>query len=145
MRTSRRALVLVTGTAACGLGTSACSGSRPAGHGGAATPARRTTTPSLPSPLAAVADLEAGPLLVTDPVSGDPAYLVLTSGEVAGLSAVCTHAGCTVAWSAAHDRFDCPCHGGAYRIDGSVLTGPPPGPLAELAVEVRNGEVFRKS
>jgi nitrite reductase/ring-hydroxylating ferredoxin subunit/predicted enzyme related to lactoylglutathione lyase len=94
--------------------------------------------------LGAVADLKAGPLLTTDPVSGEAAYLVKTSAGVTMLSAVCTHLGCTVEWSAAQRRFDCPCHGGAYRIDGSVLSGPPPRPLREIAVRVTDGQVFRQ-
>jgi Rieske Fe-S protein len=92
-----------------------------------------------------VHDLAAGPLLVTDPVSGDPAYLVRAGDHVRCLSAVCTHGGCTVAWSAKQHEFACPCHGGLYDIDGAVVSGPPPQPLPELAVRVAHGQVFRRA
>jgi glycine/D-amino acid oxidase-like deaminating enzyme/nitrite reductase/ring-hydroxylating ferredoxin subunit len=44
-------------------------------------------------------------------------------------SAVCTHAGCTVAWNSAEQSWDCPCHGGRFDRDGQVLEGPPVVPL----------------
>ncbi len=47
----------------------------------------------------------------------------------------CTHAGCpvTVQGSAATE-FTCPCHGGRFDGDGKVLGGPPPQPLAPIAM-----------
>lgn len=58
------------------------------------------------------------------------------SGEVRALSATCTHLGCRVAWNGAADRFECPCHKGAYDRDGRVVSGPPPAPLPAVAVRV---------
>ena len=46
-------------------------------------------------------------------------------GVIHALSPVCTHAGCIVNFNAAECTWDCPCHGGRFAIDGSVLTGPP--------------------
>ena len=43
---------------------------------------------------------------------------------------VCTHLGCVVPWSAAQNKFMCPCHGSQYAPDGSVVRGPAPLPLA---------------
>ena len=44
----------------------------------------------------------------------------------------CTHLACNVR----HDKnaavFRCPCHGGVFAEDGSVLEGPPPAPLRRL-------------
>jgi Rieske Fe-S protein len=54
---------------------------------------------------------------------------------VRAMSATCTHLGCRVRWDASAGRFRCPCHGGAYSVEGVVLGGPPPRPLA--AIEAR--------
>jgi cytochrome b6-f complex iron-sulfur subunit len=53
-----------------------------------------------------------------------------------GLNAVCTHLGCVVPWSAATNKFMCPCHGSQYAPDGSVVRGPAPLPLALAHCEV---------
>ncbi len=45
-------------------------------------------------------------------------------GKLYSLDPVCPHAGCLVAWNSAEKTWDCPCHGGRYAIDGSLLTGP---------------------
>jgi cytochrome b6-f complex iron-sulfur subunit len=50
--------------------------------------------------------------------------------EKYGLNAVCTHLGCVVPWSAANNKFMCPCHGSQYAPDGAVVRGPAPLPLA---------------
>jgi Rieske Fe-S protein len=54
---------------------------------------------------------------------------------VRALSATCTHLGCQVRWDAKDKKFRCPCHGGIYAADGTVLGGPPPRPLN--AIEAR--------
>jgi len=46
-------------------------------------------------------------------------------GRLHVFSPVCTHLGCIVHWNAAAATWDCPCHGGRYLPDGSVLYGPP--------------------
>jgi len=51
------------------------------------------------------------------------------SGQIVGAAAiykVCTHLGCIYAWVDANDRFECPCHGSKYRLDGRRITGPAP-------------------
>jgi len=50
--------------------------------------------------------------------------------ETYGLNAVCTHLGCVVPWSAANNKFMCPCHGSQYAPTGAVVRGPAPLPLA---------------
>lgn len=49
------------------------------------------------------------------------------------LSTICTHAGCEV--RVFPDSYECPCHGSAYAIDGSVEDGPASRPLQRFAVE----------
>lgn len=58
------------------------------------------------------------------------------------LSGTCPHLGCTVGWNSEAQEFRCPCHAGRFAPDGSVLSGPPPGPLAQLKAEVRDGHIF---
>jgi menaquinol-cytochrome c reductase iron-sulfur subunit len=53
----------------------------------------------------------------------------------------CTHLGCPVRWIADAQLFLCPCHGGVYYADGSVSAGPPPKPLPQYPVRVRDGQV----
>jgi menaquinol-cytochrome c reductase iron-sulfur subunit len=53
----------------------------------------------------------------------------------------CTHLGCPVRWIAEAKLFLCPCHGGVYYADGSVSAGPPPKPLPQYPVRVRDGQV----
>ena len=79
----------------------------------------------------------------TDPASGDPAFVVHTSGSnFAAFSAVCTHAGCTVQFDSGNMQFVCPCHGGAYDArTGQVLAGPPPSPLTAIPVHVVDGQI----
>ena len=46
------------------------------------------------------------------------------------LSAICTHAGCTVMYDASRSDILCPCHGGTYNATtGAVIAGPPPSGL----------------
>jgi len=72
---------------------------------------------------------------------GKPAVLVSSKGKLACLSAVCTHLGCIVQWQKDQEEFRCPCHGGRFTIDGTVVSGPPPRPLAKLPFTVANDTV----
>jgi menaquinol-cytochrome c reductase iron-sulfur subunit len=49
--------------------------------------------------------------------------------RIIALSSRCMHVGCPVRWTAAAQRFICPCHGGVYNIRGMVTGGPPVRPL----------------
>lgn len=79
----------------------------------------------------------------TDPASGNPAYVVHTTGaDFVAFSAVCTHAGCAVEFNPGNMQFVCPCHGGTYDArTGQVLAGPPPSPLPPIQVHVIDGEI----
>ena len=64
-------------------------------------------------------------------------FLVWEGGrDVRAFSSTCTHLGCQVHWDAEATRFICPCHGGVYAVDGRVLEGPPPRPLATVRARV---------
>ena len=52
-------------------------------------------------------------------LKGDATYLIIKedgSLEDYGLNAVCTHLGCVVPWSAANNKFMCPCHGSQVSL-----------------------------
>ena len=50
------------------------------------------------------------------------------------VSAVCTHLGCSVQWSAERNRFECPCHGSLFNSRGQVTVGPAQNPLPWYSV-----------
>jgi nitrite reductase/ring-hydroxylating ferredoxin subunit len=45
---------------------------------------------------------------------------------VAAIYKVCTHLGCIYAWVPTNNRFECPCHGSKYRLDGRRVESPAP-------------------
>ena len=55
----------------------------------------------------------------------------------------CTHLGCGFLLAPDKKTFACPCHRGQFDVKtGAVLAGPPPRPLDELKVEVRDAAVY---
>lgn len=55
----------------------------------------------------------------------------------------CTHLGCGYTLAEDKKTFVCPCHRGQFDIKtGAVLAGPPPRPLDELKVQVRDSAVY---
>jgi len=56
-------------------------------------------------------------------------------GSIHALNPTCTHAGCIVNFNPAERTWDCPCHGGRFAIDGSVLTGPPTEALQQIQIK----------
>jgi cytochrome b6-f complex iron-sulfur subunit len=145
----RRNFIHVAGIGACAICLPGCSqgGAQSTADDPAGSPPDAPSGSPAPSatPLAAAGDVRSVPTAVTEPVSGNAAFLFKMSGQLTMLSAVCTHAGCIVEWSAAAGQFICPCHRSSFDIDGSVLSGPAPRPLPKLAVRVRNGQVYRDS
>jgi Rieske Fe-S protein len=63
------------------------------------------------------------------------------SAPVRAFSTVCPHLGCGVDYKAQARKFDCPCHGSSFDLDGRCLTGPAPRGLDELEVTTEAGEV----
>lgn len=94
-------------------------------------------------PVARLADLPVGqPVAFHDPGTDRQAYLTRTGADqVRALSAVCTHALCTVEWQAPQRQFFCPCHGSLFDPSGAVLRGPATAPLPPVAVELRGAQV----
>ena len=96
-------------------------------------------------PHAAAVELDPSELALWDArqllVGGRPVLVVNTDEGIRALSAVCTHLGCVVKWKKGRRQFFCPCHGGRFGVDGRVLGGPAPRPLASLEVAELDGNV----
>jgi cytochrome b6-f complex iron-sulfur subunit len=60
-----------------------------------------------------------------------------TQKDVAAISLVCTHLGCTV--NRVETGFLCPCHGSQYDSDGLVVGGPAPKTLPWLEIKTVPG------
>jgi menaquinol-cytochrome c reductase iron-sulfur subunit len=63
-------------------------------------------------------------------------------GSVEVFSASCPHLGCGYRWIAEHQRFECPCHGSIFDINGKVLAGPAPRRLDILPTKMEDGRLF---
>jgi glycine/D-amino acid oxidase-like deaminating enzyme/nitrite reductase/ring-hydroxylating ferredoxin subunit len=61
-------------------------------------------------------------------------------GRLHGVSPICTHLGCHVAFNAAEKSWDCPCHGSRFGVDGTVLDGPASDPLERIHLENDDGK-----
>lgn len=72
----------------------------------------------------------------------EPALLVRTAeGELRAFTAICTHLGCTVNYEPDSKVIWCPCHNGMFDLHGRNIGGPPPRPLTEYKVNLRNGQI----
>jgi len=102
-----------------------------------------------PVPESSANEVVAGKITDLRPNSGrifkfgsQPGLLIRTErGEWRALSAVCTHLNCTVQYRLDSQQIWCACHNGLYDLNGKVIGGPPPRPLEEYAVNIRNDEV----
>lgn len=89
----------------------------------------------------------AGDRSLVQGLKGDAAYLIVKDNNTLqeyALNAICTHLGCVVPWSAANNKFMCPCHGSQYDVEGSVIRGPAPLPLAleHTSVDEASGKIM---
>jgi cytochrome b6-f complex iron-sulfur subunit len=143
---SRRTVIRGAGAVTLGAAATllaACSptaGSSPSGGGvggGGAAP-----TGGSGAQLAKVADVPVGGALAVPGPDGKPLILSQpVAGTIVGMSAICTHAGCTV--MVAGSQLVCPCHGSVYKAaDGSNVSGPAPSPLPRVAVHVQDGVII---
>jgi thiosulfate dehydrogenase [quinone] large subunit len=122
---------------------------------GAASLARRSKTstakPAGPAPTGTAADLVAssavtvgGAKQVTDPVSGEPTWVLqLSAGQFTAVDAICPHQGCAVNFVSPSAGFACPCHGSRFSADGKLLAGPATRGLTSVPVSVVDGSVRR--
>jgi len=132
-------------TAACGSSTATTPSGTASATSSASRPAAGPTVASSPAAATPAGTVVAAS---TIPVGGgivlDSAPVVVTqpkAGQFKAFSAVCTHAGCTVA-GVQSGVIVCPCHGSTFSItDGSVQGGPAPTALPEVKVTVSGSNV----
>jgi len=55
------------------------------------------------------------------------------------LSPICPHLGCRPAWNDGANRFQCPCHGSQFSLDGEHLAGPAPRGMDPLPFREQSG------
>jgi cytochrome b6-f complex iron-sulfur subunit len=69
-------------------------------------------------------------------------FLVRGEGSLKALSARCTHLGCTLRYEQLAHRFECPCHGSMFDINGHRIAGPAKKDLREIPlIKGRSGEL----
>ncbi len=56
-------------------------------------------------------------------------------------SKVCSHLGCLVKYYPDRQIFICPCHAGAFDLQGNVISGPPPRPLPKYSIRVEGNNL----
>ena len=65
------------------------------------------------------------------------------SGNSRALSATCSHLACIVQYQAEEHFIWCACHNAKFDAKGNIISGPPPRPLEEFAVNVNDkGEIW---
>lgn len=109
----------------------------------ARTPRRERSFESMR--VASLQEVEPGASMTFSyPRPTDPCILLRNEeGGFVAYSRRCTHLSCPVEYQADRNRLYCPCHNGAFSVvDGHVLQGPPPRPLVQIKLEIRDGQVF---
>ncbi len=69
-------------------------------------------------------------------------WLVKQDAEIVAFDDRCTHLGCRQNWNPGENRFECPCHGSIFDIDGNVLRGPATKPMPRLYLQPTEGDVI---
>ena len=144
--------------AACGGGSSSSSGGSGNGSGngsdGGAAVGQNTPAASAGGSeeaaagtggqaIAAESDVAPGGAVKFKDRGRDAVLVHLDGGEFVAYSAVCTHAGCTVAYKDA--QLACPCHGSIFdpANGAEVVSGPAQTPLPEIPIRVQDGQILR--
>ena len=110
-------------------GESSTTPAAPSASGGTAAPAAKAIAKTSDVPVGS--GVIVGEVVVTQP----------SAGVFKGLSAKCTHKGCTVD-KVADGTIDCPCHGSKFNLDGTVANGPAQEPLAFENITVQGDSIM---
>lgn len=124
--------------AACGGGSSGSgggSGNQNAGGGG--------NSEGGSDAIARTSEVSPGSALEFQDGGEDAVLVHLDNGDFVAYSAVCTHAGCSVAYK--DGELACPCHGSVFdpANGAEVVTGPAQEPLRGIPVSVEGGSVVK--
>jgi cytochrome b6-f complex iron-sulfur subunit len=65
-----------------------------------------------------------GGAMLLDSASDTIMVIRASDTQVIALSAICTHAGCSMDYNASQQLLDCACHGSQFSTDGKVVRGP---------------------
>lgn len=63
-------------------------------------------------------------------------WLSNTDEGVVALYKVCTHLGCLYKWVDVNQRFECPCHGSKFELNGKYIEGPAPRSLDRFEMTI---------
>ena len=113
-----------------------------AGLAGKAALEAREVTSYTPGKIEGAENLAPGSSLnFRYPNETDTAILVRSAdGQYFAYGQKCTHLACPVYFEQKRQRLECPCHEGGFDVrTGNVLYGPPPRPLDQIVLEVRDG------
>lgn len=155
---SRANFMILTFTSILGLITLGYVGAAiaylipPKGAGSRAQDLGRLSSAGIEGPSGTVAfdNGVAGPFVYDATGRGDAqgVYVVQSATDPTQVARVleqtCTHLGCPVAWTAATNTFNCPCHGSVFNKEGQRTAGPAPSPLYKHSFEVKNGTLWVK-
>lgn len=64
------------------------------------------------------------------------------NGDFKALEATCTHLDCTVQFKTDTEQIWCACHNGYYDVEGRNISGPPPRPLGQFNVTLKDDKVI---
>ncbi|NIO04630.1 MAG: Rieske 2Fe-2S domain-containing protein [Proteobacteria bacterium] len=73
---------------------------------------------------------------------GKPYVVVRTPSGIHAINAICTHLGCVVYWDAQLKKLACPCHTAFFDLNGTIITGPAPSPLATTTVKIAGDQII---
>jgi cytochrome b6-f complex iron-sulfur subunit len=65
-------------------------------------------------------------------------WLVNTEKGILAIYKVCTHLGCLYKWVPSNFRFECPCHGSKFQLDGTFIEGPAPRDLDRFVIYLKD-------
>jgi len=128
---------VVRGLALAATAVGACS-SRGAGPEASGSPAPGPTGSGPANVIARTSDVPVGSGVIV----GDIVVTQPSAGVFEGLSAICTHAGCTVS-EVLGGTIKCPCHGSRFNLDGSVARGPASAPLPAEPISVQGDSIVK--
>ena len=140
---SRRELLQSLGIAAAGALVVAAGCQQ---QGGSALPAATVSSCSNGQCIdladATNSDLTAAGGAMLIDTAGDTIMVIRVSDtQVIALSAICTHAGCSMDYLPAQHLLDCQCHGSQFSTDGAVTRGPARRALRVYSATITNNMI----